>query len=336
MHFGKLLPDTVLDAVASLGLWPDGRLFALNSYENRVYRIGLEEPLQGPADPGVAPGAVVAKFYRPGRWSDAQIVEEHDFALELTEAGLPVARPWAVAGRSLHRHAGFRFAVFTCQRGATPELSTPEERHWLGRSLARLHQVGARRAFRQRRSLQLVDDARRAAESVLASGRLPDDRRDAYRRQAGELLRALDPAEQLLADQPTVRLHGDCHVGNLLWHDQGPVFVDFDDALQGPAIQDMWLFLAADPRHAGRDDWQPLLDGYQSWRDFDPAQLALVEPLRALRLLQHSAWLAARWDDPAFPVAFPVFGEAAYWDRHLADLRDAVERLASDSCGLPD
>ena len=306
--YAQLSPDCVLDAVAALDLVPDGRLLALNSYENRVYQVGIED---------AAP--LVVKFYRPGRWSDAAIAEEHAFALELAAAELPVVAPLALAGATLHRHAGFRYAVYPRRGGRTPSLESAEHLAWMGRLLARLRGVGARASFAHRGHLDLDSFLRAPRDAVLASPLLPPALAPRYRA-------ALDALEASLAPHfvpgafRALRLHGDCHPGNVLWTDSGPHFVDLDDARLGPAIQDLWM-LAPDRRAL-----DALLEGYAEFRDLDHTELALIEPLRLLRQIHWAGWIATRWHDPAFPAGFPYAAEARWWEQHVNDLVEAARR----------
>jgi Ser/Thr protein kinase RdoA (MazF antagonist) len=309
--FSGLAPDTVLDAAASAGFDGGGRLFALNSYENRVYRLG-----EG-AD------AVVLKFYRPERWSDAQIEEEHAFALELTASELPVAAPIPVKGRTLLRFREFRFAVFACLAARAPELDAPDARLVLGRTLARIHAVGATRSFRARPRIGIERLGLQAREQVLASDLLPPALAPSYQAAADALLERVRRAFIAVGPVQDQRIHGDCHPGNLLWNEQGPVFVDLDDCASGPRIQDLWMLLAGDAAEQQRE-WSELMEGYSQFGDIDPRELTLVEPLRALRMLHHAAWVVQRWEDPAFPRAFPWFGETRYWERHIGDLLEQV------------
>ena len=321
--YDGLTPDTVLAAVESVGLLPDRRLFALNSYENRVYRLGLETPLPGESRPGeIVADVVIAKFYREGRWSDAQLREEHEFGRELADAELPVAAPLSFAGETLHRHEGFRFALFECRIGGAPELDAPEARGLLGRTLGRLHAVGARRRFRTRRVLGSRGWGAAAREEVLSSGLVPPEVEPAYAATSARVVAAIRAATG--EGFATVRLHGDGHLGNVLWNAHGPVFVDLDDCLQGPRVQDLWMFVAGDGDRQ-RAEWTALLDGYEQFATFDFREVALIEPLRALRMIEHAAWLAERFDDPAFPRAFPWFGEPRYWERHVAELAEQLE-----------
>ena len=311
--FAGLAPQVVLDAAASLGFESDGRLFALNSYENRVYHLGH------------AQGGWVAKFYRPGRWSDAQILEEHEFTQELASAELPVAAPLEVDGRTLYRHRDFRFAVFPWKRGRAPELDAPGARGVLGRAIGRMHRIGGVRPFELRPRLSIERLGVEARATVMRSGLLPEGLHEAYERASGALLERVLRAFETTGAPRELRIHGDCHLGNLLWDAQGPVFVDLDDCVMGPGIQDLWMLLSGSPADQQRQ-WQELLEGYQQFADFDFRELLLIEPLRGLRMMHHAAWIAQRWGDPAFPRAFPWFGESRYWESHLGDL---LEQLAA-------
>jgi len=305
--FSGLTPDLVLDAAASMGFEGDGVLFALNSYENRVYQLGRGE------------GALVLKFYRPARWSDAQIAEEHAFAAELAGSDLPVAAPVAIAGETLFRFQEFRFAAFPWQRGRAPELDAPDSRAILGRSLARIHQVGAARSFVVRERLTIERLGRQACARVLASELLPASLEERYEEVTRDLIDRVEQEFESVAPIHELRIHGDCHLGNVLWNERGPVFVDLDDCVTGVRMQDLWMLLAGSADDQQRQ-WAELMEGYQQFANFDFRELKLIEPLRALRMLHHAAWVAHRWGDPAFPRAFPWFAQPRYWEGHIADL----------------
>jgi Ser/Thr protein kinase RdoA (MazF antagonist) len=345
--YAALTPDVILDAVETYGLRCTGALQALNSYENRVYRVGIEEhhDAQGHASGagGTTPGMeeveqrmeqlprtpaatqVAAKFYRPARWSDAAIREEHAFALELAAAEIPVVAPLAHAGDTLASHAGFRFALFPWQPGRVAELNRREEREVLGRYLGRLHRVGRARRFQHRPALTVEGYGRESAEFLRAGDFLPDYLAGSYRALTDQLLDLIDARFAAVAPA-TLRLHGDCHLSNLLWTDGAPHLVDLDDCRSGPAVQDLWMLLSGS--HAEREQQLgEVLAGYTQFMEFDPAELALVEPLRTLRLMHYSAWLARRWDDPAFPVNFPWFNTTRYWEEQLQYLREQLAAL---------
>lgn len=316
-----LTPDVVLSAVDSLGLVSDGRLLALNSYENRVYRIGLEEPIL----PGGSRQAV-AKFYRHGRWNDAQIREEHGFATELAAAELAVAAPLVINGQTLHHHAGFRLALFDCLPGSAPELDLPGHRQMLGRAMGRLHAVGGAGRFSSRIDIGTWQYGERARRTVLACGVVPAPIDAQYASVSADLVHAIRACHEAVGPVRQLRLHGDCHVGNILWQPSGPLFVDFDDSITGPAVQDLWMFMAGTPDRMRRE-WADLLDGYEQFAHLDPGEAHLVEALRATRMLNHAAWVASRWNDPAFPRAFPWFAEARFWERHVDELREQREAV---------
>ncbi|MGH8137918.1 MAG: serine/threonine protein kinase [Steroidobacteraceae bacterium] len=312
--FTGLSPDVVLDAAASVGLDVDGRLFALNSYENRVYQLGSPQ------------GNLVLKFYRPGRWTDAQILEEHQFTAELAAADLPVAAPVAVEGRTLFTYSDFRFTAFPWMRGRAPELDATDARQILGRSLARFHQVGAQRRFETRPQIGIHRLGIEACYQVLEGSLLPEGLRDRYVQTSEALLQRIAQAFEDAGELREIRIHGDCHLGNLLWNEHGPAFVDLDDCATGPRVQDLWMLLAGSAADQRRQ-WAELLEGYLQFADFDFREVRLIEPLRTLRMLHHAAWVSHRWLDPAFPRAFPWFGEDRYWEGYLGDLREQLETL---------
>jgi len=312
--FAGLTPEVVLDAAAAAGLAPDGRLFALNSYENRVYQLWSGER------------GLVLKFYRPHRWSDAQIAEEHAFTHELAQSELPVAAPLVVDGQTLLRFRDFRFSAFPYLRGRPPELDAPEARTMLGRSLARLHQVGARRAFLERPRIGLQRLGWDARAQVLEGELLPERLHQRYASVSGALLERVSTAFEATGPVREIRLHGDCHLGNLLWNEQGPLFVDLDDCAMGPRVQDLWMLLSGSPAEQ-QGQWAEILEGYRQFAELDYAEARLIEPLRALRMLHHGAWVSHRWGDPAFPRAFPWFGEERYWEGYLRDLMEQVEQV---------
>ncbi len=318
--YSGLTPDVVLDALDSVGWRGDGRQLALNSYENRVYQVWLED---GPP--------LVAKFYRPGRWSDAQILEEHAFVRELAGHEIPVVAPLAPASspgpvpdaNTLHRHAGFRFAVYPRRGGRAPELEQREPLEWIGRFIGRIHAVGAARPFVERPALDPETFGTEPRDWLLAHDFIPDDLSDAWRGIAQQALDGIRHCYERAGAPGTIRLHGDCHAGNILWTQDGPHFVDFDDARSGPAVQDLWMLLSGD-RAAMSRALGDVLAGYEDFMDLDRRELHLVEALRTLRLLHYSAWLARRWDDPAFPAAFPWFNTQRYWQDRILELREQV------------
>jgi Ser/Thr protein kinase RdoA (MazF antagonist) len=311
--FSRLLPDTVLDALASIGLYSDGRLLALNSYENRVYQAGMED---GPP--------LVLKFYRPERWTDEQILEEHAFSWQLAEREIPVVPPMRADGqRTLHEFGNLRFAVFPRFGGRAPELDNPETLEWLGRFIGRIHAVGGIEAFGTRPGIDIDSFGEEPSQYLLSHNFLPLDLVEPYRAVVGQALDAVRRCYDHAGDVHAIRLHGDCHAGNILWTDAGPHFVDFDDSRMGPAIQDLWMLLSGERRDMVRQ-MTDVLAGYEDFCDFNERELHLVEALRTLRLIHYSAWLARRWDDPAFPVAFPWFNTQRYWQDRILELREQI------------
>lgn len=319
--YARLTPDVVLNAVDAAGLRCDGRLLVLASYENRVYQVGLED------------GAlVVVKFYRPGRWSDAQILEEHAFAAELDQAEIPVVAPLALGGATLRHADGFRLAVFPRRGGRAPELDDGDTLEWLGRFIGRIHAVGATRRFTHRPSLDIEGFGEEPRAFLLASGLIPPDLLAAWKQAAELALEGVRHAYARAGDVASLRLHGDCHAGNVLWTPAkgntvgGPHFVDLDDSRMGPAVQDLWMLISGDRDAMGRQLGR-ILEGYEDFMDFDDRELQLVEALRTLRLLHYSAWIARRWDDPAFPINFPWFNTPRYWQDRVLELREQIAAM---------
>lgn len=310
--FASLSPDCVLDALDSIGLRGDGRMLALNSYENRVYQIGVED---GPP--------VVAKFYRPARWSDAAILEEHAFVQELVEREIPVVPAMTVRGETLHEFSGFRFSVFERHGGRAPELEDRATLEWMGRFIGRIHALGAVRPYAVRPSLDIHTFGEEPRDYLLEQGFIPPELDAAYTSVVNQALDGVRRCFDRAGEVASLRLHGDCHCGNVLWTDAGPHFVDFDDSRMGPAIQDLWMLLSGERIDMVRQ-LSDLLAGYEDFCEFDPRELHLVEGLRTLRLVHYAAWLARRWDDPAFPVAFPWFNTQRYWQDRILELREQV------------
>ncbi len=319
--FANLSPDLIVDAVECAGFASDGRLLALGSYENRVFQVGLED-----AEP------VVVKFYRPGRWSDAAIAEEHAFARELAAAEIPVIAPFELPPADgfgdgpVPIFRGYRLAIYPRRGGQWPELGTEDDRQWIGRFLGRIHAVGSARRFEHRARLSPDAMGRQSVDWLLSEGRVPDYIRHRYERVTAELLDGVEARFEVASVLRTLRIHGDCHRNNVLWTDRGPHFVDLDDCMTGPAVQDLWMLLAGRPDEM-RAQLADILEGYGKFADFDPVETTLIEALRALRMVHYAAWLARRWDDPAFPRAFPWFGEARYWERHVAELEEQIAAL---------
>jgi Ser/Thr protein kinase RdoA (MazF antagonist) len=328
--YAALTPDLVQDALASIGVWGDGRMVALNSFENRVYQLHLESPLEGHAQ-------VVAKFYRPGRWSDAQIAEEHALAEELVAAEIPVVPPLRVNGETLHHFGGFAFSVSARRGGRRPELDDGEVLEWIGRFLARIHTVGAAQSFVHRPALDAATFAQEPRDWLMQHDAVAPEVRSAWSGALAEALAIIESHPTLSGRAPAegeirrIRLHGDCHPGNILWTpagqpEPGPHFVDLDDARTGPAVQDLWMLLSGERSQQIRQ-LGVLVDGYEQFREFDRRELALIEPLRTLRLIHYSAWVARRWDDPAFPINFPWFGSRDYWQGQVDMLVEQIEEM---------
>ena len=313
--YANLTPDVLLDAVESTGFRVDGRMLALNSYENRVYQIGIEEDKP-----------VIAKFYRPGRWSDAQILEEHAFTLELAEREIPVIPPLTIDRKTLHEFAGYRFSLSPRRGGRAPELDNPEVLEWMGRFLGRIHAVGGSRAFAHRPALDINSFGEIPRDWLLQSTFLPAELRAVWASVADQALDGVRACYRRAGDVAVIRLHGDCHAGNVLYTDDGPHFVDFDDCRMGPGMQDLWMLLSGSREEMTRQ-LRDVLEGYEDFADFDRRNLHLLEALRTLRLIQYSAWLAQRWDDPAFPLAFPWFNTQRYWQDRILELREQVAAM---------
>lgn len=318
--YANLTPDRVLDALEHAGMRGDGRLLQLNSYENRVFLCHLEDG-----------GSVVVKFYRPQRWNDAQILEEHAYACELAQAEVPVVAPLvlsgAAAGQTLGHLGGLRFSVSPRRGGRSPELDDARTLRWLGRFIGRIHAVGALQPFVHRPTLDASSFGEEPLAWLLDHGLVPPDVAPAWTAAARSALDGVRRCFDAAGDVRRLRLHGDCHVGNILWTEAGPHFVDLDDARMGPAVQDLWMLLSGD-RGAMTRQLGEVLAGYEDFMAFDRRELHLVEALRTLRQLHFSAWLARRWDDPAFPAAFPWFGSSAWWSGQVVQLREQLEAMA--------
>ena len=320
--YDRLTPDLVIDAVESTGYLSDARLLALNSYENRVYQVGIEDDVP-----------LIAKFYRPERWSDAQILEEHAFSLELQAAEISVVAP-AIdsAGNTLHQYAGFRFALFPRRGGYPPELDNFDNLLVLGRTLGRIHAVGRAGAFVTRQQI-CVDRMLADNRDFLLAGFIPRDLVPAYESLTADLHKAVQLLYSEVGEGDLIRVHGDCHVGNILWRDDTAHFVDLDDCCTAPAIQDLWMFLSGD-RHYRQLQISELVEGYSEFCDFDPRQLRWIEALRTLRLINYAAWLARRWEDPAFPHSFTWFNTPRYWAEHILELREQLSALQEEPLQL--
>ena len=310
--YSALTPDCALDALDTTGFKADGRLLALNSYENRVYQMGVEDSVP-----------VVVKFYRPERWSDAAILEEHAFTAELAAREIPVVAPLVLNGATLHRHAGFRFAVYPKQGGRMPEFDRADTLKWMGRFLGRIHAVGAQATFSHRPTLDLETFGFASRDFLRSGNWLPPDLVAAWDSVVEHALINVATCYDRAGKVRSIRLHGDCHAGNVLWTEDGPHFVDFDDSRMGPAVQDLWMLLSGE-REEQQAQINEILSGYEDFAEFDPRELNLIEALRTLRLIHYAAWLARRWDDPAFPAAFPWFNTQLYWQARILELREQI------------
>jgi len=305
--YAALTPEVVLDACDAAGFRADGRLLPLNSYENRVYQAWIEDG-----------SARVLKFYRPGRWTPEQIEEEHAFARELAAREIPVVAP-------VHTgvHAGFRFALYPRRGGRTPNLDDPKALEWIGRFIGRIHAVGASAPFRFRPSLNLETFGLEPRAFLLERNFVPADLLEAWKAATEQALAGVRTCFQEAGVTKSIRLHGDCHPGNILWTEEGPHFVDLDDARTGPAMQDLWMLLSGDREYMSRQ-LSHVLAGYEDFAELDRRELHLIEALRSLRLIHYSAWIARRWDDPAFPAAFPWFNTQRYWQDRILELREQI------------
>jgi Ser/Thr protein kinase RdoA (MazF antagonist) len=322
--FTELTPDTVLDAVDSMGYQTNGRLLALNSYENRVYQVGLEDEQP-----------LIAKFYRPERWTDAQILEEHEFTLELAAREIPVVAPIQHGDQqTLLQFNRFRFALYPRRGGHAPDLYMPEQRDWMGRFIGRIHAVGKVKPFSQRIAFSIEEFGTEASRYLLESDFIPPEYQSSYQTVTNTLLAMIEERFRMAGDFETLRLHGDCHAGNVLWTDQGPHFVDFDDSRQGPAVQDLWMLLSGD-RQEMAIQLADLIEAYEEFQEFNLKELHLIEALRALRMIHYAAWLARRWDDPAFPASFTWFNTIRYWESHLQELNEQLATIQEPTIQLP-
>ena len=312
LTYSDLQPQDFLAALEILGFHCDGRFLALNSYENRVYQVGIDDG-----------ESIVAKFYRPNRWSDDAILEEHRFTMELGEQEIPVVAPLEIDGKTLHRAGSFRLAVFPCRGGRAPELDDHDQLRQLGRLVARIHLIGETEEFKHRPRIAVENYAIESCDYLLEQQFIPGDLHPAYRSVADLVIERIQECYACAGDIGEIRLHADFHPSNVLVAGETFHIVDFDDTRSGPAVQDLWMFLSGD-RSEQTPQLAALLEGYQSFRSFDARELHLVEALRSLRIMHYSAWLARRWEDPAFKHAFPWFDSRRYWDEHVLALREQV------------
>lgn len=312
LAFADLQPDDILATLGAMDFACDGRFIALNSYENRVYQVGIEDS---------AP--IVAKFYRPGRWSNEAILEEHQFAIDLAAQEIPVIPPLEIAGRTLHQQGHHRLAVYACHGGRSPDLDNYELQTQLGRLVARIHLEGETGRFSHRPGIDINTYGVESRDFLVDHDFIPEDNLDAYCSVAELVLDGVEACYERAGNIRDIRLHGDFHPGNVLVNRDQLHIVDLDDTRHGPAVQDLWMFLSGD-REEQTPQLAALLEGYQSFRRFDARELHLVEALRSLRIMHYAAWLARRWDDPAFKIAFPWFDSRRYWDDHVLALREQV------------
>ena len=324
--YTRLTPDSVIDAVESTGRFSDARILALNSYENRVYQVGIEDE-----------SPVIAKFYRPNRWTPEQIDEEHRFTGLLLENDIPVVPPLVIDAAAefatIGSHDGFMFSIYPRQGGRAPELDNLDHLHQLGLFIGRIHAVGQSFPFRHRQKLS-VEQAAENVTYLQEAGFIPSDLTAAYQAISTEILEAIEARRPDAKKFAQISLHGDCHRGNVLWRDDKPHFVDFDDAISGPAIQDLWMLLSGDMPTQQRQLME-IIEGYETFQEFDQRELNLIEPLRAMRVLYFNTWLARRWDDPAFPMAFPWFNTERYWSEYILELKELLSQLQLPSIEMP-
>jgi Ser/Thr protein kinase RdoA (MazF antagonist) len=313
--YTDLGPDVILQAIDACGVETSGRMLALNSYENRVYRVELE-----------AGRPLVAKFYRPQRWSNEAILEEHAFAQEIADAEIPVVPPMVINGKTLLHFEGYRYALYPLQGGRWPELNQRDDLAWCGRFIARIHALGRQTEFRHRNTISITRMGIESSQYLLQSKFIPTYLEEAYQSLVEDLINNIEQCFERAGKFQTLRIHGDCHRGNILWTDNGPHFVDLDDCCTGPAVQDLWMLLAGD-RNEMTDQLCDLLEGYNEFMEFDERELHLIEALRSLRMMHYAAWLARRWEDAAFPQAFPWFNTTRYWEDHVLELREQLSRM---------
>lgn len=321
--YSLLTPDFMLDAIESLDIFPSSGLLALNSYENRVYQFSCDDEQR-----------YVIKFYRPGRWSTEQIIEEHEFSFELADNEIPVIAPLEIQGTSLQEYKGFYFAVFPCRGGRQFEVDNLDHLEWVGRFMGRIHKMSQATSFKHRIQLNLENFLLEPQQFLLAYPEIPSYLRVPFDTALNLLVDLTQTKFNEVKDITTLRLFGDCHSGNILWTDKGPHFVDLDDSVTGPAIQDLWMMLNGD-KHEQAIQLDVLLEGYTEFCDFDSKELQLIEPLRAMRMVNYMYWLAKRWDDPAFPHNFPWFNTSQYWEQQVLALKEQISSLQEPVLRLP-
>ncbi|NOH71504.1 serine/threonine protein kinase [Vibrio pectenicida] len=318
-NFNALTPDFMWYAIESIGIRAESGFLPLNSYENRVYQFTDEQHHR-----------YVVKFYRPERWSLLQIQEEHDFTLELVEADIPVAPPIKIQGQTLHKYQGYLFALFTSVGGRQFEVDNLKQLEGVGRFLGRIHQVGSKAPFQHRPTISLDEYLYQPRKVLEQAQFIPTHLEAAFFNDLDLLIKYIKQHWQ--ESYPVIRLHGDCHPGNILWRD-GPMFVDLDDSRNGPAIQDLWMMLSGE-RSEKLTQLDIILEAYQEFNDFDANELKLIEPLRGLRMVHYMAWLTKRWQDPAFPIAFPWFNDAKYWESQVLAFKEQISALSEPPLSL--
>ncbi len=313
--YAKLDPDSIINAVESRGYLSDARILALNSYENRVYQVGIEDDVP-----------LIAKFYRPKRWSEQQILEEHHFSKELYDLDIPAVPPlYSDTQQSLFNHQGYRFSLYTRHGGRAPELTDMDHLYWLGKLMGRIHAIGKKQNFQYRPTLSIESFIHKPVAYILENNFIPALFKESYQAIVADILKHVESKYQQFPPE-LIRLHGDCHAGNILWTDKGPHFVDFDDSRNGPAIQDLWMLLSGE-RHEQEMQLREILEGYQEFCEFKLSELNLIEALRSMRIIHYAGWLAKRWDDPAFPRAFPWFNTESFWGEHILQLKEQLAIL---------
>ena len=342
-HFSQLTPDTVMNAAESLGYYCNGRHYALNSYENRVYQLGLDDLDLTLQHPTALPSSCIAKFYRCKRWSHEQILEEHQWTEALQKEGLAIATPMtsnvseSPAGiantpkQTLFEHADFGFALYPHYRGDAPDLDDPEQLYAIGQSIGQLHAHNST-PFQARLTLTPQEWGNNSQQTLLNSGYMPRSMRNDYQAITNRLLEHIHKQWDA-ADFDIIKLHGDCHRSNILWHDNAPTLLDFDDACNGPALQDLWMLISGSTAQQ-QQKLAYLIEGYEEFTSFNDEELTLTESLRTLRIMHYAAWLASRQDDSAFKQAFPWFGTESYWQQHLKDLQEQQRVLKNNPSAL--
>lgn len=314
--YANLDPSLILDAIESVGFLCSGSMLALNSFENRVYQVGIEDAVP-----------MIAKFYRPNRWSDQTILEEHAFALELLDHEIPVVAPWmSIDKKTLHEYEGYRFALFPRWGGRPLEIDSLEQLEWMGRFIGRLHAVASCRSFEHRPGLNVQTHGYAPYHFLIKNNFIPNHLKENYCLTVESALNKVEDSFKKVGAIDMIRLHGDMHAGNVLWSDTGPHIVDLDDCVMGPAIQDIWMLLSGSDLHANAE-LDRVLNGYCEFYDFNHRELHLIEAMRTLRMLQYSAWVASRWSDPAFPISFPWFNTPQYWQEQLQNLNEQINLL---------